>query len=664
MEGINAPGNRPRSYRLADLRIDTGQRRLWRGDEEIELPKLSFNLLVALLEAAPNCLSTDELIERTWDGAVVSPTTVAKRVELLRQALGEDSSDPRYIGVVRGHGYRLLPEPEPADPETVSMPASGPVSGAARDGATAAPAGPARRSRPWSALPWVAALLILAALVLLWPRAGDEPAPPERSVAVLPLLAVGGDPADQRFADGLTEELGNALAAGGDLRVAGRTSSFAIRDRETDPRRIGKALGVAHLLEGTVRRSADRLRITAQLVSAEDGLQLWSESYDRAAGDVLDIQREIARSVAGRLRAALGPAGRAPAPRAETADPEAYALYLQARGLASWGGRTSDLAPAQALLERAVALDPEFAAAWAFLAAIQGRRILWDPGVRNSADEMMQRTVAAVSRAIALDPDSAEIHMVLGGMAWAFQKDLPLAASHIEKSLEIEPWQLDRSSFAADFAKAIGRPETALALEAPIVALDPLCHQCRERLAATYLQLGRWGDAEREYLTLADAGHEPGRSRWNAGVARLLQGRPEAALELFESLATEDATRGLAQAGRAMAWHEQGRETLAAEALGSLRETPAQPGSTPAPATRLMALAYTGRVDEAFGLLNDPPPDILYFLELQRTHPMLRNLRADPRWRDLLVRIGRAPEDLAALSFDPPAPLGYASVRP
>ncbi|MDJ0656948.1 MAG: winged helix-turn-helix domain-containing protein [Xanthomonadales bacterium] len=595
-------------YTFADLTLDPGRRRICRGRRELDLPKLSFDLLETLVLAAPNSLSNDQLMEQVWNGRVVSQATIAKRVELLRQALGDDSSDPRYVALVRGHGYRLIPKVQQAG----------------------------QLSKPRLGAAAVAAVLIALAGLMLWTREPVEVRDP--SIAVLPFVALSSSPDDQLFADGLTEELSHVLSSSGRLRVSGRTSSFVFRDQQDRPGTIGERLGVAHLLTGTVRRSGERLRVTAQLVSTEDGFDLWSESYDRQMADIIAIQQDIAGNVAERLFVSLGTDR--PLYRPQSISPHAYALYLKALSLSPYG-KSRYLDEAQRLVEQVTELAPDFAPAWNRLAAIHGRRLFGrDPDYALSPQEAMPIIRDATQRALALDPESSEAYALLGGIAWGLEGDAAKAAPLVQQALELDPWNLETVAFAAEFAKYIGRVDEALALEELLVLRDPLCLLCRIRLAKTYVYSRRFEDAEREWLTLQSM--EPG-FHWNYGVTFLLTGRPEQALASFDRVELDY----LRLQGRAMAQFDLGRID---ESSATLDQLELEWGESH-PLDTAQALAYTGQLDKAFGWLERSLPRYGPDLQTSFPDPLYDRLREDPRWRGILEQIQRAPEQMAAIPF-------------
>ena len=601
------------TVRFGDVTLDRGQRRVWRSDAEVELPKLSFDLLAALVDAAPNSPSTDELMTRVWAGSVVSPATIAKRVELVREALGDDSQEPRYIGLVRGHGYRLIPE----------------VQDVART----------RESRRKGTAAVVVLLAVVAGVALYFSSSGDPP--PEKSIAVLPFVSMTTDPGGDVFADGLTEELSHTLARIGDLKVAGRTSSFYFKGRNEDLRVIGETLGVANVLEGSVRQSGNTLRVTAQLISTANGFHLWSESYDRPMSDIIEVQKDIAIAVAQKLQASMSVQIELDELNGNIS-PEAYALYLQAVSLSPYG-KTLGLGEAQALIEQVTTMAPEFAPGWNRLAAVHGRRLIGqDPDYDIAPAESIRLSLAAVDKAMALDPLSGEGYANLGGAAWAFERDERKAAPLIQRALELDPWNLDIVAFAAEFAKYAGHLNDAVKLEELLIARDPLCNTCRHNLARSYVLLRRYDDAEKQYQTLKTI---HGGYDWTLGTVQLLLGRPERALESYRQHTTTDYFRRL---GEGMALHDLGQIE---DATAILIEAGERWGDE-VPYDVARAMAYVGNVDAAFGLLERALPAAALPLQSSFSDPLFDPLRDDPRWHALLERIGRTPDQLEAIPLE------------
>jgi serine/threonine-protein kinase len=279
---------------------------------------------------------------------------------------------------------------------------------------------------------------------------------------------MSSDRENEYFVDGLTEEILNRLAQISALRVPGRTSSFAFKEKNSDLRQIGSALGVAHVLEGSVRKSGDRLRITAQLVRTADGFHLWSQSYDRKLDDVFAIQEEIARAIAGALsvQLKLGIEGQAERP---TQDMEAYDNYLQARTLIAL--RTPDsLRRATLLLEHAVQRDPGFAKAWAYLADVHASDRFFGLGaMKESLDEAEKEA----RKALALDDSIAPAHAALAEVLRGRFQWLAAEAEN-RRAVELNPGDADIHAHYAAMLKTVGHMDAALAHARRASSLEPL----------------------------------------------------------------------------------------------------------------------------------------------------------------------------------------------
>lgn len=436
------PTDKPKTtarYRVDDLLVDVGRAQVTRAGSEVPLPKLSFDLFLALIETAPSIATADELVTRVWPGLVVSPETVSQRAKLLREALGDDSRQPRYLAVVRGRGYRLVAE-------VVRLDTLPPPAATAGIGATAPATAITTQSYRWR---WIAAgvgaTLLTAVAVGYWrpllqSRSADTPAAMALStatgstsviakspgtVAVLPFANLTGDATKDYLGEGMSDELINSLTKVQGLKVPARTSSFAYEGRNTDIRQIAKDLGVATILEGSVRTAGERIRITAQLVNAQDGLHIWSESYDRKFTDLFKLQDELATEIVKALRVNLNgapPESVAQAP--PTKDVEAYNLYLQGASLAR-RPTEANLNRAIMCFEEALKRDPNFARAQQ---GVADAKFVFVVFLKRRPFENAAAAERAAQRALALDPKLADAHDVLGGVASARGQWLQMAA--------------------------------------------------------------------------------------------------------------------------------------------------------------------------------------------------------------------------------------------
>ena len=321
----------------------------------------------------------------------------------------------------------------------------------------------------WAAV--VIGLLVVGAIVAAFMIVSRRPttsltAIPEKSIAVLPFVNMSEDKTNEYFSDGISEELLNLLAKIPQLQVTARTSSFAFKGKEIGIPEIARTLHVAHVLEGSVRKAGNSVRITAQLVKAGTDTHLWSQTYDRKLDDIFAVQDEIAADVVKQLKVTLLGA----APKARTTDPEAYALYLQAVQL----GRQSTaeaLQQSDALYRKVLAIDPRYAPAWAGLAVNFASEP--DLGLLSNKDGYAQAREAA-TKALAIDPEYAPAHAWLGAIAADRDNDLADAARHFGRALALDPADLSVLEGSAPFLESLGRLDEALALDEALVRRDPV----------------------------------------------------------------------------------------------------------------------------------------------------------------------------------------------
>src|SRR6266436_8703954 len=413
-------------FLVGDLHVDVGQLRVTRAGIEITLPYLSFQLLLALIRVAPGIISNDLLMARVWPGLIVSPETVAKRVNLLREALGDDAKDPRYIAGVRNRGYRLVaavsPAVRPAPPVEDPLPAPVVVTqpNVLSTGDTAATELRTVSTKPrriwWLVLPvLVAAIFAISIGVRKADRghtAGAQPIPQNplletavigaraRTVAVLPFDNISADAADAYLAQGLPEMILNRLSRMEGLSVIARNSSFALPTKNIDSHEIGRRLNSGFLIGGSVQRETDRLRVAVHLVDTAAGTLIWSAHFDRGLHDLFSIEDEIADQIAGALAVRLGDREPKPPAGARSANLEAYLAFLRGRTLL---GRftVAESDAAAPYFERAIALDPTFAPAYA---SLYDARMQAADQRRENLRPVMQRYRPLIDRALELDP--------------------------------------------------------------------------------------------------------------------------------------------------------------------------------------------------------------------------------------------------------------------
>jgi serine/threonine-protein kinase len=355
------------------------------------------------------------------------------------------------------------------------------------------------RRRPTAAILAAIVAIILGLAVVFWPRGRGAPAAeartaaagPIHSVAVLPFVNTGGDPEDEYFSDGMTDELAHTLAGLPDIRVAGRTSSYAYKGKAATVQEIGRALGVRGVIAGTVRRAGDRLRVTVQLSSAEDGFQRWSHEYERQSSDVFALQDELTRAIVSELEPTLrGTAATVASDRRGTANPVAYEHYLRGRYFFARRG-TQALLTAIDEYRAAVARDSAFARAWAGMAMIY---VVLPSYEAVNVDSVNALATTAARRALALDSTVADAHLALATVL-ANEIQLDSADAELQRVLALAPNDPTTQLWHSAILQGQGRVEEALAATRRAVELDPLSAVIRTDLAVVLLSSRRYPEA-------------------------------------------------------------------------------------------------------------------------------------------------------------------------
>jgi len=352
-------------------------------------------------------------------------------------------------------------------------------------------------------------ILALAVAFLLYKQLGRQSAEPDqvaaqppvaniaptdafKSIAVLPFVNMSSDPEQEYFSDGLSEELLNRLAKNNQLHVAARTSAFQFKGRNLDISEIGRELNVAHVLEGSVRKSGNRLRITAQLIQVDNGFHLWSETYEREMDDVFAIQDDISSAISEALEIELGTEAGTPANTQPTQNLEAYNDYLQARFLLAQRGEKNML-KADELFARAVALDPGFSSAWSGLAF--NAVLLYNYSLSVTVAESSPKAMQAARRALELDPSNAEALTAIG-RALSNEFDWKGAKASFEKAYALGPNDVGVLNLYGDFMGDMGDFEQAINLKKQAINLDPLSAVHPSDLADLLVMAGRYAEAE------------------------------------------------------------------------------------------------------------------------------------------------------------------------
>jgi TolB-like protein len=461
------------------------------------------------------------------------------------------------------------------------------------------------------------------------------PAVSEQSIAVLPFVNMSDEKANEYFSDGISEELLNLLAKIPQLQVTARTSSFSFKGKEVAIPEIARALHVANVLEGSVRKSGNAVRITAQLIRAGTDTHLWSQTYDRKLDDIFAIQDEIAADVVKQLKLTLLGA----APKARTTDPEAYALYLQARQLGRQGTAEA-YQQSDALYRKVLAIDPRYAPAWSGLSGNFVNET--SQGLLPNKEGFAQGREAAM-KALAIDPDYAPAHSGLGWIAMYGDNDLAAAARHFDHALALDPADLRLVSNSAALLLVLGRVDEALALNEALVHRDPVNVTSLYNLGGAQRAAGRLDAAIASYRTVLGLAQGRGAAHANIGSALLQKGDAAGALAEVE----QETSEIWKMIGLPMVYHALGRKADSDAGLAALTGK----YEKDAPYNIAYIYAYRGEADKTFAWLDKAVEFGDGGLSEIVTETLFDKIHADPRWLPFLHKVGKAPEQLAKIEF-------------
>jgi TolB-like protein/DNA-binding winged helix-turn-helix (wHTH) protein/Flp pilus assembly protein TadD len=599
-----------------------------RDNEPVPLTGKCFETLLVLIEHSSETVSKDVLMKTVWPDTFVEESNLTQHISMLRKALGESPQDRLYIVTVPGQGYRFVAEVREVaelselESDVAAMPeprtvAPGPVASPAPDGI--------RRLT----LAVVFVVLFLVAVVgYLWPRSGHKsgnpPSTDSASIAVLPFADLSHSKDEEYFSDGLSEELINHLARVPGLKVVARSSAFQFKGKNEDLRLVGQKLGVANILEGSVRREGNRVRITTDLTKADDGFQLWSETYDRQIGDIFAVQDEIARAVTKTLQVRLlAPPG---GPTLRGTDPEAYQAYLQGQYFFRRGEDKADLEKALAYADQAIKLDVHFARARALRSDVLNTMATIGLLPRKKGFDAARKDA---EEAVTLDPNLAAGYVALAWVGLNYDWDWEGAEVALKKAAALEPGGAEVLSYRSYLYESLGRLDEAIALTEQATVLDPL---------RTNAYLGE--------LLFYDGRYEEAKAALNKALAlnpRLEGVRAKRSMILLAQGDAQQALQELAQepsewnklTGEALVYRALGRQEDSNTALSNLAERHRYDSQYQI----AEIYAYRGEPDKAFEWLERAYLERDPGLNQLKVDPFLQSLRQDRRYAELLKKM-------------------------
>jgi TolB-like protein/DNA-binding winged helix-turn-helix (wHTH) protein len=640
-------------YQFGPFSVDPERRVVSHEGTPLSVTPKVFDTLLFLVRNPDRVLTKDEFLKEVWPDTFVEEVNLAVNISTLRKALGENAQESRCIVTVPGRGYRFVasvrevasPDENRGSPDATTAGRYLPISNRTTDrriklesGLEASYVKVAGRLFPFviktRALnrPIQAALLLLVAAAsaggYLWLDRNRTKATAVKtaSIAVLPFADLSPSKDQEYFSDGLADELINHLARVPGLKVVARSSAFQFKGKNEDPRSVGQKLGVTNILEGSLRREGDRVRITAELTKADDGFQLWSEVYDRKISDVITIEDEIAGATAGALQLKLlGPRGSpvTSAPRATS--PESYQDYLQAQYFFDRGYDKENIARTLSYADRAIALNPKYAPAWALRSYVYNMAA--DRSLVESAEGWGKAREDA-EQAIALDPVLAAGYSALGSIQVSYDWDWEGAEASLKKAEELEPGSAYVLRYRTLLYEALGRLDDAIETYKQAVAADLLRARSHTVLGELLYCAGQYREADAALDRSLQLNPYKEYSHVMRGKILLAQGRPQQALAEME----QDPGEFWKPMGQALAYHALGRDKESEAALKTLIAI----GVSYQIAE---VYGYRGESDRAFEWLDRAYQQHDGGLLVLKIDPLMANLRQDHRYSDLLRKM-------------------------
>jgi TolB-like protein/DNA-binding winged helix-turn-helix (wHTH) protein/Tfp pilus assembly protein PilF len=617
--------------RIGQWNVDPKLDEISQPGRVVKLEPRTMRLLVYLAEHAGDVVELQQILDHVWPNVVVGSHSAYNAVAHLRRILGDDGDSATYIATVPRKGYRLVAEVSrqlgareapaakssgPAEPAHAPAPAAeDPLQ---RSGTQARPA---RLGVRLTLILGVLLSLVFAGFMAekLWVSMHAE-----QSIAVLPFVDLSENKDQEYFSDGLAEELGDALSRVPHLYVAARTSAFSFKGKALDIPSIAGKLHVANVLEGSVRKSGDRLRITAQLIRADNGYHLWSQTFERPLGDIFQVQDEIAGAVVSALKVKLREG--LPASGTLTRNADAYNLLLRGR----FFGRRSTKADRETAIDlyrQALDLDPNYSLAWSWLALAYGIQAAegW-----TSAEAGYARARLAAEHALRLDPQLADAHVAMGYVYEYHDWNWARAQAEYQQALALDPSSVRAWNVNGHLALVTGRVGEAARFYREAILRDPLSPGAHMGMAIALFADGNSTEGESEYRRVAALAPQWRSIHTWLGIAALERGEADSALAEIQQ-ETDEATRLF---GLAVAYSRLGRQTMSDRALSDLAAK--YPNAWYAIAA---AHARRGEADQAFEWLDQAYSHHESGIMSLKGDTAFRMLH-DPRYEAMLRKVG------------------------
>jgi TolB-like protein/DNA-binding winged helix-turn-helix (wHTH) protein/Flp pilus assembly protein TadD len=638
MRQANDPSAR---LRFGVFEVDLRAGELTKRGLRIRLQEQPFQILAMLLEKPGALVTREELREKIWGQTVVDfDHGLNKAINKIREALGDSAENPRFVETVARRGYRFLADVASID--TVAEKQTGPETGSLVPPADSHRVGPADleapRNRPNRSRAWMGiglGLTLVLVISLSWILYSQSQSSPKiRSLAVLPLESLSGDASQDYFTDGMTDQLIADLGQISALRVISRTSAMAYKGVHRPLAEIARELNVEAVVEGTVLRSGERVRITAQLIQVPNEKHLWAQSYEGTLQDTLALQNSVARAIAQQIRVTLNPQEEAALKKSNPVDAEAYEAYL--RGRYFWNKRTREgLVKATDYFHHSIDADPGYAPAYSGLADSYALSGDWEYGIL-SPQEAFPKAKAAATKALALDDNLSEAHTSLAFIADLYDWDWASAEQQYKRALALNPGYATAHHWYAWHLIVMGRNDEGIAELKRAESLDPLSLIIGADLADALCIAHRYDESVQQSQKALAMDPLFAVAHYLLGQALVQKHDHDAAIAEFRRAIELSGGNTTFESNLANAYAISGRKGEAMKIAKDLESRQSQGSSTHAS----IALIYVGLGDndQALTWLNKAyqarfNPSILM-------RPAFDPLRSDRRFQDLLHRIG------------------------
>ena len=621
------------------FRLDRENHILWRNEDRVPMSPKEFDILAYLVEHAGRVVTQDQILDALWSDTYVNPEVLRKYILEIRKALGDRPENPEFIETVPKRGYRFVASvANDNGNEPPASSASHKAEVKVLEEKIESETAPSKHESGFAKRKlWVVSVGLLAIFAVLGlggylrsTRNGRNAASLSGpSIAVLPFADMSPAKDQEYFSDGLSEQLIHDLAKVSGLKVVGRSSAFQFKGKNEDLRAVGRKLGVVNVLEGSVRREGNHVRITAELIKADDGFQLWTQTYDRQISSIFAVQDEIARAATEALQLKLlGGNGQPIASTLPSANPEAYQAYLQAKYFNVRGQNKEDLGKALAYTDAAIKLDDKYAPAWALRASVQN--MMAEVGIID-VTEGFRRARDDAERAIALDPTSASGYLALARTQIDYDWDWDAASTCLAKAAALEPGNVEVFSIRSYLFRLSGNPAEAIKQYEKAVALDPLRSNSHLGLGYLLYVARRYEQGQAEVQRALDLNPQVALAHLTRSKILVAEGKPQQALTEIESETLEWAKL----TGKALVYHALGRAQDSDAAVAGLI---AKYG-TQAAFQISQAYAFRGESDKSFEWLERAYQQRDAGLPEIKDDPLLNNVRRDPRFGALLTRM-------------------------